>query len=115
MDQQANQQNIQPNNQQNYQQGYAPPPPQQPYYRVDTSPLTIGQYMVMFLLMAIPLVNIIMLFVWAFGDNNMNKKNFGKAALIWGIICTVLSIIFFVFVYASLRTAFNNFDFYNSF
>jgi hypothetical protein len=71
--------------------------------------------MVMILLLAIPLVNIIMLFVWAFGDNNVNKKNFGKAYLIWAIIGIALSIIFFVFIFASLRTAFNSFDFYNSF
>lgn len=58
-----------------------------------TTPLSVGQYILTFILLAIPLLNIILLFVWSFGsDVNINKKNFCRATLIIGIIVTVLSI-----------------------
>jgi hypothetical protein len=54
-------------------------------------PLTVGQYIVMFLVLGIPLVGQIMMLVWAFGsDVNRNKKNFCIAALLMGIIIGVL-------------------------
>lgn len=59
-----------------------------------SAPLSVGQYILTFILLGIPLVNIILLFVWSFGsDVNLNKKNFCRATLIMGIIVTVLSII----------------------
>ncbi|PZT53015.1 hypothetical protein DN757_24535 [Paenibacillus silvae] len=46
----------------------------------------------LFLLM-IPLVNLIMLFVWAFGGSNPSKANFAKASLMWGLIVIVFYIL----------------------
>jgi len=62
---------------------------------VDVSrPLTTGQVIGMMLLMCIPIVSIIMPFVWAFGENqNLNKKAFGKAVLIMWLIGIILSIV----------------------
>ena len=38
--------------------------------------VTVGEWIVTFIILAIPLVNLIMLFVWAFGgDVNINKQN----------------------------------------
>jgi hypothetical protein len=55
----------------------------------------VGQYIVMFILLSIPLVNIIMLFVWGFGSSvNPNKKNFARASLIMAAIGIVLVVIF---------------------
>lgn len=75
-------------------------PPQQnnyagQYYNSNiTAPLSVGQYILTFILLGIPLVNIILLFVWSFGsDVNLNKKNFCRAVLIIGIISIGLSII----------------------
>lgn len=46
------------------------------------------------LILAIPIVNIVMLFVWGFGGNvNENKKNYCRASLIIGVIALVLYII----------------------
>ena len=71
-----------------YQQGY-----QQPENTLE-EPVTLGEWMVSFLLMLIPCVNIILMFVWAFSNSEKkSKSNFFKAALIWYGICLVLSII----------------------
>lgn len=49
-------------------------------------------------LMMIPLVNIIMLFVWAFGDSNPSKANYAKASLLWAAIGIVVYILVFVLI-----------------
>ena len=49
--------------------------------------LRTGSWMLTILLLGIPLVNIIMLFVWAFGDNtNPNKRNYARASLLLAAI-----------------------------
>ncbi len=59
------------------------------------APITIGNWFVTILLLGIPIVNIIMLLVWAFsGDYSKTKSNFAKAYLIWFLIGIVLSGIF---------------------
>jgi hypothetical protein len=62
--------------------------------------VTVGDWFVTTLITAIPLVGLIMLFIWAFGaDTNPNKANWAKAALIWHAVALVLMILFFaVFV-----------------
>jgi len=64
----------------------------------NTSVMTIQDWLITILITAIPIVNIIMLFVWAFGgsDTNLNKKNWAKATLIWFAIIFVLYFIFAV-------------------
>lgn len=49
-------------------------------------PLSIGQWMLTLLIMAIPCVSFIMLFVWGFGSGNQSRANFCKACLIWWLI-----------------------------
>jgi membrane protein YdbS with pleckstrin-like domain len=59
-------------------------------------PLTVKDWMITILITAIPLVNLIMFFVWAFGDNtHPSKSNWAKASLIWFAIIIVLYIIAF--------------------
>lgn len=54
----------------------------------------LGDWVVTLIIMIIPLVNLIMLFVWAFGDGtNPSKANWAKASLILILISIVLSII----------------------
>ena len=70
----------------NYQSSYAPPV---------QAPITVGDWVVTLLIMFIPLVNLIMLFVWAFSDGtNVSKANWAKATLIWMLIGIVLGILF---------------------
>lgn len=59
--------------------------------------VTTGDWFVTMMITAIPLVGVIMLFVWAFGGGaNPNKENMAKAALIWLFISLVIGILFFV-------------------
>jgi hypothetical protein len=59
-------------------------------------PVTVGNWMLTYLLMCIPLVNLILLFVWAFGSNTPESKaNWAKASLIW----IVLGIAFYVLLF----------------
>lgn len=83
-------------------------PPQQQYYPqpVMDAPLTVGQYIGMFLLMLIPLVNLILLLVWAFNSSgNINRRNFARAALIMMLIGIAISILLTI-AFGSLFLAF---------
>lgn len=79
---------------QNNQYQTPPAPYQNPMAYEDTSPLSIGNYIIMMLISVIPIVNLVMLFVWGFGNSNRNKKNYARAQLIMMAIGVVLSIIF---------------------
>lgn len=61
--------------------------------------MTIGDWIVTSIVLAIPLVNLIMAFVWGFGSNtNPNKANYCKAWLIVIAIFVALYILLAVFV-----------------
>lgn len=87
-------QNQQPNF--NQQQQYQ----QQPQYGMpyaDTSVMTVKQWLLTMLIMVVPIVNIVMLFVWAFGSTgNVNRKNWSAAYLIWLAICIGIYILFII-------------------
>lgn len=71
--------------------------------------ITVGEWMMMMLVLCIPLVNIIMMFVWAFGnDGSQTKSNYYKAALIWTGIVTVIYVLFLVIFGAAMFSGFNN-------
>ena len=58
------------------------------------NPVSVGQWMITMLLMAIPIVNIVMLFVWAFGGNTpLSKANWAKASLLWMVIGITIAIV----------------------
>ena len=59
----------------------------------DTGEVTLGTWIVVLLLLAIPILNIIVLLVLAFGDHNVNLQNFAKATLILMIVGFVLAIL----------------------
>jgi hypothetical protein len=57
--------------------------------------ISLGDWIITFILLAIPLVNIIMLFVWGFSSStNPNKQNFAKATLIIYLIAIVCFFLF---------------------
>ncbi|MEF3309307.1 hypothetical protein PV433_10360 [Paenibacillus sp. GYB004] len=65
--------------------------------------VSFKDWMITILLMAIPIVNIVMLFVWGFGGNtNPSKANYAKAALIWVAIGIVLYVVVFVLILGSM-------------
>jgi len=60
-----------------------------------SEPLRVGQYIGMLLLMCVPILGVILLFMWGFGSSvNLNKKNYARAMLIVSAIGIVLSIVF---------------------
>ena len=88
-----------------------PPPAYQPSYqpnyaayteRSRNEPLTIAQYIGMFLLNCIPLAGLIVMIVWAASrSTNVNRRHFAAAALILRAIALVFvlgaCIVFFVY------------------
>ena len=94
------------------QQSYIPPPPpvypQQPYM-TQWPPMTIGNWMATQLLMLIPIANIILVFVWAFGSNvNPSKKTYFQAQLIWALIWTGFFVIIAIIASAFVASIFYN-------
>lgn len=75
------------------------------------SPVSIGEWIVTFILMYIPIVGIIMLFVWAFGDGtHPSKKTFAQAALIMALIMIVLWIVLIAVIGFSFGSLFSGYD-----
>ncbi len=65
--------------------------------------MSLGDWIITFIVLAIPLVNIVMLFVWGFSSTtNPNKSNFCKAYL---IIFLVMIVLFFLFGGMAMMTA----------
>ncbi|MDX1672033.1 MAG: hypothetical protein R3211_06805 [Balneolaceae bacterium] len=63
--------------------------------------ITVGDWVLTLFLTFIPIVGIIMLFVWAFGSNTHPiKANWAKASLIWVGIAIVLYIIFGMVIFS---------------
>ncbi len=69
-------------------------------------PVTLSEWIITYLIMLIPCVNIVMLFVWAFGkDSKPSKGNWAKASLIiWGA-SIIISLIFYIAMMAILLNA----------
>jgi hypothetical protein len=76
--------------------------------------VSIGEWMVTLLITALPLIGLIMLFVWAFGDGtNLSKKNWAISMLIWYAIGIVLVILFFVIFGAIIASMFGGMGAYS--
>lgn len=95
----------QPQQYQHQQQQYQQQPYYNPYvanrppYDPNSEPMTIKDWIFTFLLMMIPIANIVLLFVWAFGtDVNKSKKTYCQASLIMALIGICLYILFFVLI-----------------
>lgn len=68
------------------------------------TPVSIGEWMITLLIMTLPLINVIMLFIWAFsGNSNISKANWAKATIIWGVIIIAVYL-FFILLLGGLFT-----------
>ena len=78
------------------------------------TPMTIGDWLITFLISPLPLVGFIMMFVWAFGgDTHPSKKTWAQATLIMFAIILVLAIIFFSLLASILGSIFGNYSSYS--
>lgn len=65
--------------------------------------VSVKEWLITNLIMMIPLVNIVMMLVWAFGSNtNPNKANYFKAALILFAILMVIYLVLAVVIFGSI-------------
>lgn len=79
--------------------------PLQPDGRVDgpEEPIKVSEWFLTMLVLAIPCVNLIMLFVWGFGGSEKRSKaNFCKAQLIWMAISAVIVFLFYIVIIAGV-------------
>lgn len=62
--------------------------------------LMTKDYLVMYLLMMVPIVNLVLLFIWGFGQGvNRNKRNLARVLLIFmavSLIPTIISLMFII-------------------
>ena len=59
-------------------------------------PISFSDWMITFLLLCIPVINVIVLFLWAFGKHSKkSKENYAKAALVWVFIWTLIGFTIF--------------------
>jgi len=59
-----------------------------------TGAVTLGEWIITYLLMLIPIVNLVLLVFWGFGgDANESKANWAKAKLILILVTSVLFLI----------------------
>ena len=60
---------------------------------VSQSPISIGEWLVAFLLAGIPLLGLVALLVWSFDtDTNPSKSSWAKAMLVWHLISLVVAV-----------------------
>ncbi|MBU6417478.1 MAG: hypothetical protein KJS83_09955 [Xanthomonadaceae bacterium] len=63
----------------------------------ESAPVSLGDWFVTLLILWIPLVGLIMLFVWGFSDGtHPSKRNFCRAYLIWMLIGTAVFVLFLI-------------------
>ena len=63
----------------------------------NTQIVKTGDWFLTIFISGIPIIGIVMLFVWAFGANeNPNKANWAKATLIWIAVGIALAIIILI-------------------
>ena len=57
-----------------------------------TRPLTVQEWFITILVLALPLVNIVMYIYWAVAEGvNLNKRNFCRASIAWALIGIVIA------------------------
>lgn len=53
----------------------------------DTSPMSVRDWMITLLILAIPGLNLVMYLVWGLGNSgNVNRRNFCRASVYWFMI-----------------------------
>lgn len=75
------------------------------YSDPNKSVMTLGEWLITLVIFMVPCVNIIMYFVWAFGNGNENRKNFCRASLIITAVSVVLCFVFGASLFTALLAA----------
>ncbi|MBN2220817.1 MAG: zinc ribbon domain-containing protein [Vallitaleaceae bacterium] len=76
-------------------------------------PMSVGQYILTFIVMGLPIIGFIMTLVWAFSSTvNRNKKNFAIAVIVMFIIATALAVVSTIFLGAVIAELFDDIYYY---
>ena len=68
-----------------------------------SQPMQLKDWLITFLLMLIPIANIVLMFIWAFGSNvNKSKKTYFQATLIMAGVLFLLWIVFGSIIFAAI-------------
>lgn len=70
-------------------------------------PLSVGGWIATMIVLMIPVVNFIMLLVWAFGSGNKSRKNYCLASLIIAVVMIALIMVFYIAFGLNAASAFN--------
>ncbi|ALC88267.1 hypothetical protein AM499_15455 [Bacillus sp. FJAT-22090] len=70
--------------------------------------MSVGEWLLTMLIMIIPIVNIVMLFIWGFGNPDP-RRNYARASLIWMAISIGLIIIFYGVIFALIFSTANSY------
>ncbi len=116
MQQYQQQQQVPP--MQQYQPQQQVPPMQQMYQPqygtantawqdTNDQPLSVCGWIATMIVLMIPVVNFIMLLVWAFGSGNKSRKNYCLASLIIAVVMIALIMVFYIAFGLSAASAFN--------
>jgi hypothetical protein len=72
-------------------------------------PMSLGDWVITLIIMAIPCVGLVMMFVWGFGKSgNTSRKNYCRATLIFAAVGIILGFAFYGAIIASLANAFSS-------
>lgn len=64
--------------------------------------ISVKEWMLTLLIMIIPVVNIVMMFIFAFGEGNPSKQNLFKAYLIWAAIILAFYLLIVVLLFGTI-------------
>lgn len=97
--QEQNYANYQQQYQDNYNYNVNTPSYNQNPEGQDSTPLSMGEWLLTLILLAIPCLNIVLYIVWAFGKNgNINRRNYCRAGLILAAAGYVIAIIVVIII-----------------
>lgn len=75
----------------------------------DQQPISVGEWVLYLFLLSIPLVNIVILGIWAFGSEpNQTKKNFARAGLIWIAIGFIFYLLLMFLIFGTFSSMMND-------
>jgi hypothetical protein len=65
------------------------------YYEADKNsvPVSVGSWMFMLLVTALPIIGFIMVIVWAFTGENETRKNYFRAILAWIVVLVGVGVV----------------------
>ena len=71
----------------------------------ESAPVKVGEWILTFILTALPIAGLVLLFVWAFGGRaKPSKKNWARAILLLMVIMLVIYCLFFAAIGAALHS-----------